>query len=49
MKTVAELIKELQAFPPDSKVHAYEGEAIGLTVYNPAGDREIGFIDVSPS
>ena len=31
-KTVADLIKELQAFPMDAVAYAYEGESSGIAI-----------------
>ncbi|WP_187759770.1 hypothetical protein [Thiospirochaeta perfilievii] len=40
--TVEELIKELKKFPKDAEVTAYEGEAVGITIYSK--NNESGFI-----
>lgn len=32
MKTVAQLISDLQKFPQDARCYAYEGEVIGVVV-----------------
>jgi hypothetical protein len=46
MLTVAELIKELQEFPADAKVYAYEGEIIGVVVVSGEGGcrQQLGYI-----
>jgi hypothetical protein len=44
MKTIAELIKELQAFPPESHCYVYEGECFGVVLINEHG-KKVGFVD----
>ena len=50
MKTVAEVILELEAFADKAYVYAYEGEFIGLVVVDKPGEagRELGIIDTPP-
>lgn len=45
MKTIKELINELQKFPPDAKCFAYEGESTGISIFMDGRD---GFIYCSP-
>ena len=44
MKTVKQVIKELQKYPPDATCYAYEGEVTGLNI-----GEDIGFIDCHTS
>lgn len=44
MKTVGELIKELEKFPKNSLCWAYEGESTGIAIRNNIGDPKHGFI-----
>lgn len=46
MKTVAELIQELNKFPDDAECNAYEGEACGIVITHVTDDgtNRSGFI-----
>jgi hypothetical protein len=42
MKTVKQLIKELNEFPQNAKTYAYEGESVGIVIKT--NDGKFGFI-----
>jgi hypothetical protein len=46
MRTVKSLIEELQKFPPEAMCYAYEGEIIGVVVYEPTADNKhyLGYV-----
>lgn len=44
MITVAELIDQLQKFPPDAQVYAYEGEIVGVVVVDAKTHEQLGYI-----
>jgi len=45
MITVAELLKELEEYPADALVYAYEGERTGIVIVSAdRGLKQLGFI-----
>ena len=48
MRTVKELIAELQKFPEDAQCYAYEGEAFGLNITDANDSDNNGFIHCGP-
>jgi len=44
MITIAELIKELQKYPPDALAYAYEGEIIGIVIVDAKETKQLGEI-----
>ena len=48
MKTISEIIDELEKFPPDALAYAYEGEITGIVIVKDAVERkELGVIPTS--
>ncbi len=45
MKTVAEIIKELSAYPPNALAYAYEGEVTGIVIVQQGTAKQLGYVE----